>query len=248
MTAVQHHGLSSTYAPLGSPQDEAIAHMRRCIDFTANLGCEVLVLHPGRGAGISRQSRPLSISFRRNARGHDKERVLECCAENLRMAGRYAQESGVKIASRNVDSFRAGWEYSGPAEACRMTSSPAVGYCLDFGPCPLRGVDVVRWIDIMGDRLFTTHFHDNHGPGAKTVSASGFISAGGLDEHLPPGFGTIPWTDVIAALVRIGYSSPVNFESGAWPGMEPAEGLKAAINYWRTCEHLAEKRLRQANQ
>ena len=91
----------------------------------------------------------------------------------------------------------------------------------------------------MGDRLFTTHFHDNRGPVGPPGGPDEFITPTGIDEHMPPGFGTISWIDVIAALRRIGYPHPVTFESAGWPGMEPAEGVAAAIAYWRTCERLA---------
>jgi sugar phosphate isomerase/epimerase len=90
----------------------------------------------------------------------------------------------------------------------------------------------------MGGKLFTTHFHDNHGPSEEVLNTTGFVAPKGIDEHLPPGFGTIHWVDVIKALKRIGFEHPVNFESGAWPGMDCSEGLKAAIDYWRVSERL----------
>jgi sugar phosphate isomerase/epimerase len=239
MRAAQHHGLSATYAPVGSPQDESVGHLRRCVDFTANLGAEALVLHPGRATGHFATVQAFIDVFQKECEAHGKERVMECCAENLRVAGRHAQARGVKIAIENVDRFEPLGNRADLPKLVDMAGSPAVGYCLDSGHAHCAGCDVVGWIDLMGDRLFTTHFHDNHGPGKAARAGAGMLSPAGIDEHLPPGFGTIPWTDVVAALRRIGYSHPVNFESGAWPGMEPAEGLKAAIRYWRTCEYLA---------
>ena len=102
-----------------------------------------------------------------------------------------------------------------------------------------RSLDLMQQCGIDGEKLFTTHVHDNHGPNEEVLNSTGFLSPEGIDERLPPGFGTIPWTNVIAKLWRIGYSHPVNFESGPWPGTEAAEGLRSAIRYWRTCEHLA---------
>ena len=243
MKAAQHHGLSSTFAPIGSPQDEAIDHLRRCVDFTANLGAEALVLHTGRMTGHFTAVQSMLDLFQQECDAHGVERVIECCADNLRIVGEYAYEHGVKIALENVDRFEPLGNMRELPRLVEMVDSPAVGYCLDSGHAHCCGSDLVKWIDIMGEKLFTTHFHDNHGPSEKILNSTGFVPAHGVDEHLPPGFGTISWTDVIAALTRIGYARPVNFESGPWPGMEPSEGLKAAIRYWRACEYLVEKKL-----
>ena len=155
---------------------------------------------------------------------------------------RRAEACGVKSALENVDRFEPLGNPTDLPRLVRMVDSPAVGYCLDSGHAHCCGNDIVKWIDAMGDRIFTTHFHDNHGPQGKVFPESGYITPSGIDEHLPPGFGTISWTDVILALWRIGYARPITFESGPWPGMDAAEGWKAAIRYWRTCEHLAAKK------
>ena len=241
MVAAQHHGLSSTYAPLGASQHESVEHMRRCVDFTANLGAKALVLHTGRCTEYFCGTEPYIEFFHAECERHGRRRVLEVCAENLRAAGDYAQERGVLIALENLDRFEPLGNMAELPELVALADSPAVGYCLDSGHAHCAGSDIVKWIEIMGDKLFTTHFHDNHGPNEKVRNSTGLVSPDGVDEHLPPGYGTIPWTDVIEGLLRIGYSHPVNFESGAWPGMEPSEGLKSAIRYWRTCEHLVAK-------
>jgi sugar phosphate isomerase/epimerase len=51
----------------------------------------------------------------------------------------------------------------------------------------------------MGGKLFETHFHDNRGRR--------------VDEHLPVGFGTIPWFEVIQAMEDIRFPGPVTFET-----------------------------------
>lgn len=243
MRAAQHHGLSATYAPIGSSQQEAVDHMCACIDYTANLGAESLVLHSGRATGhFTEVNQSLDI-FKMECGKHGIDRVLECCAANLHAAGKYAEERGVLIAFENLDRFEPLGNMTDLPKLVAMADSPAVGFCLDSGHAHCAGSDVVKWIEIMGDKLFTTHFHDNHGPSEKVLKSTGFVSPHGIDEHLPPGFGTISWTDVIEGLLRTGYKHPVNFESGAWPGMEPSEGLKSAINYWRTCEYLVGKKI-----
>jgi sugar phosphate isomerase/epimerase len=68
-----------------------------------------------------------------------------------------------------------------------------------------------------------------------------FIEPYGLDEHLPPGFGTIDWRSIVVALQEIQYRHMVNFESGAWPDRPLAEGYGEAIRYWRLTEKYADE-------
>lgn len=243
MRAAQHHGLSATYAPLGTSQREAVEHICRGVDFTANLGAKALVLHSGRITGRFVGTGTFIDLFNQECASHGRKRVLEQCAENLRAAGDYAAKQGVLIAMENLDRFEPLGNPEELPQLIALADSPAVGYCLDSGHAHCAGSDILKWIEVMGDKLFTTHFHDNHGPSAAVLNSTGLVAPHGIDEHLPPGFGTISWIDVIVALVKAGYSRTVNFESGAWPEMEPEAGLKAAIGYWRVSERLAAKKL-----
>ena len=241
MRAAQHHSLSATFARLGTPQSEAVDRLRRCVDFTADLGAATMVLHTGRVAEHLGSGEAYNAVFLEECERHGRRQVLEVCAENLRAAGEHARDCEVLIALENLDRFEPFGNMEELPNLVACVNSPAVGYCLDTGHAHCAGSDIVQWIEIMGEKLFTTHVHDNHGPSAEVLDSTGFVSPTGIDEHLPPGFGTIPWTDVIAALWRIGYSHTLTFESGPWPGMDAEDGFRSAIRYWRTCEHLAGK-------
>ena len=242
MKAAQHHGLSSSYSRVGESQDEAIKSICACIDFTANLGAESLVLHGGRATGhFTTTNQNLDI-FNEECDKNGIDKVIECCAKNLHIAGKYAEERGVLIAMENLDRFEPLGNIIDLPKMVEMADSPAVGYCFDSGHAHCAGSDLVKWIEIMGDKLFTTHFHDNHGPNEEVLNTTGLLAPKGIDEHLPPGFGTTHWVDVIKTLWKIGYSHPVNFESGPWPEMDRVEGFKSAINYWRISELLARKK------
>ncbi|MBQ3811734.1 MAG: sugar phosphate isomerase/epimerase, partial [Kiritimatiellae bacterium] len=102
--------------------------------------------------------------------------------------------------------------------------STNAGYCIDFGHAHYAGGGVDYWLDKLGDRILTTHIHDNRGRD---------------DEHRPPGFGTIPWPDVIARLRALGYDGYANFESGPWEMPDMVDGYRHAIEYWRECERIA---------
>ena len=243
MVAAQHHGLSATYAPAGLPQQEAVAHLCRCVDYTANLGARTLVLHSGRCLGRFAGVAAAIACFESECARLGRQRVIEICAENLRAAGDYARERGVLIAFENLDRFEPLGNLAELPQLLALADSPAVGFCLDSGHAHCAGNDPVKWVEVMGDKVFTTHFHDNHGPSEEVRKTTGFVTPKGIDEHLPPGFGTLSWVDLIIALTKSGYARTVNFESGAWPGWEAEEGLNLAIKYWRTSEHLAAAKL-----
>lgn len=58
--------------------------------------------------------------------------------------------------------------------------SPFLGYCMDVGHGNLFSeIPLTGWVDILGNRLFETHLHDNHGT---------------ADEHLPIGRGNIDFS------------------------------------------------------
>jgi sugar phosphate isomerase/epimerase len=129
---------------------------------------------------------------------------------------------GVCIALENADLFNSEPEWM--TDLFRYITSEGVGICLDAGHAHISSMDVVERILTYGKRIVTTHFHDNRG---KT------------DEHLSPGFGTIPWFDVINALRAIDFDHDINFETGGWLVEDTRESYASAIRYWRTCERLS---------
>jgi len=244
MRPAQHHGLSAVYTPIGTSQEPVIERLIRSVRYTANLRSPALVIHPGHYHDPASWNK-VSVNdfYEAEVSKHGREAVLETAGKNLHEAGKEAEKLGVKIAIENVDRFE---PMGGAALLPRLVAaadSPAVGFCLDSGHAHCCGqTSVTDWIAIMGDKLFTTHFHDNRGARLDALTDKKWVSPTGIDEHLPPGFGTIPWIDVIQALDAIGYGNTVNFESGAWPDCEPEEGFRHAICFWRTLEFLAEKK------
>jgi len=201
----------------------------------------VLVLHPclyfapeARKNGVEDNQ-----MFADQVAKYGEEAVYQTIAQNLRVAGDAAQKMGVKIALENGDKFHVLMNSESLPKLVNLTNHPAIGYCLDSGHAHCGGLTAVTdWVHIMGDKLFTTHFHDNRGP--RFAPTDGFVSAAGIDEHMPVGFGTIPWMDVIQALWEIGYDRTVNFETDGWPC---ENGIGYAIQYWRMMEKMAEIKL-----
>ena len=230
MRPAQHHGLAASYASPGDSQEPVIERLCRCVRYTANLNSPVLVIHPGNYHNDQAWSQKVGNCdfFDSQTERYGFDRVLETAAANLHEAGAYAEKLGVKIAVENLDRTEPFGDHTALPRLVSMADSPAVGFCLDAGHAHCCGkTSVVEWMDIMGDKLFTTHFHDNRGARNWT------------DEHRAPGFGTIPWLDVIAKLREIGYENTVNFESNGWPYMSTEEGYRHAIDFWRTLESIS---------
>ena len=242
MRPAQHHGLAASYASPADPQEPVVELLFRCIRYTANLNSPVLVIHPGNYYNDQAWSQKVGLTdfFEEQTERYGFDRVLKTAAANLHEAGAYAEKLGVKIALENVDRFEPFGDSETLTELVRLADSPAIGFCLDSGHAHCCGkTSVVEWIDIMGDKLFTTHFHDNRGVRLDALTDKRWIRPTGIDEHRAPGFGTIPWLDVIAKLRGIGYENTVNFESNGWPYMSTEEGYRHAIDFWRTLESIS---------
>lgn len=241
MKGAQHHSLASMYTTPGEPQDEVIRRIKKCVDYTANLNTDIVVFHAMKFLGSTDAGKDIERDLNEAIRKTSAEAVMETICSNLHTAGEYARERGVLIAVENLDRFTPWCNMEYLPKIVRGADSDAVGFCLDTGHAWCGGYDPVKWVPVMGDKLFTTHVHDNHGLPEKFAGHNELIDVVNepLDEHLPPGFGTISWRDFIRALGKVGYDRTINFESNGWPGLEKEDAYSCAIKYWRTCEFMA---------
>ncbi len=240
MKGAQHHSLVSMYAMPGESQDEVILRMKKCVDYTANLNAEVVVFHAMKFLGSKDAGKICERDLNEAIRKTSAEAVMETCCSNLHAAGEYARERGVLIAIENLDRFTPWCDMESLPRIVRGANSDAVGFCLDTGHAWCCGNDPAQWIPIMGDKLFTTHIHDNHGLPRIFSCHEGLLDVtSNLDEHLSPGFGTISWKNFLLALRESGYRRTLNFETNGWPELEKSESYRYAIQFWRTCESLA---------
>ncbi len=218
MHSAQHHGLCAMCAPNPVDDDAVVDKLVRSCRYTANLHARALTIHPGMIDGLVNQH-AYSEAFQALAAKEGRDALLQRCARNLNAAGDEAHRMGVCIALENADLFNSKPEWM--TDLFRYITSNGVGICLDSGHAHFSPMDVVERISTYGRRIVTTHFHDNRGRS---------------DEHLSPGFGTIPWIDVINALRAIDFDHDINFETGGWPIDDPYESYASAIRFWRTCE------------
>lgn len=225
MKPAQHHGLSAMFAPSGESQDAVIEKLVRSVRYTANMNAKVLVIHPGHVDLRLDTLEAFDAYFHEQEQKLGRRELMRLCASNLDAAGEEAARIGVKIAVENVHLFDS--DRTLMRDLLAESHSPQIGFCFDSGHAHCKGGGALPWLDAFGERMFTTHLHDNRGK---------------ADEHMPPGFGTIPWIDVIQRFRKFNYRNTVNFESGGWPGCDMEEGYRHAICFWRTCEYLAREK------
>lgn len=219
------HFAGPTFAPLAESQDAVRRNFVRNVEVFAPLRPRAFVIHAGWIQGENLVD-GVKDGVEAECARHGMDAVIDTLAANLKFFGQAAAPHGIRLALETMGSILL--PFGGEEDLPRLIAAvdePNVGYCLDSGHVHLSGESVVDWVVRCGDRLFETHFHDNRGRGK--------------DEHLPVSFGTIDWPGVIQALDRIGFSGPVTFECGGWPGLDTIEGYRQAMAWWRACESLA---------
>ncbi|MEW6356653.1 MAG: sugar phosphate isomerase/epimerase family protein [Planctomycetota bacterium] len=121
-------------------------------------------------------------------------------------------------------------------------AEPNVGVILDSGHAHLCGLSIADEIRAAGKHLRDTHFHDN----------IGLIDGQFIDQHIPPGLGTINWQAACKALNEIAFPGPIVFEGVLGPGDSIEKGrfggklshkdlIAITIANWRAFEAMGEK-------
>jgi sugar phosphate isomerase/epimerase len=147
---------------------------------------------------------------------------------SLRRLARRAAQLGVRIAVENLAPVYPGIERVShdPAavrELVRRIGSPQVGMCLDIGHAFIAagyaGCGVAELIEPVLEHVILFHVHDNFGarPGAPRA---GGIEPVRLDLHMPPGAGSVPWTELAPMLAR--HTAPLQLEIHPSKRPEPA--------------------------
>ena len=151
--------------------------------------------------------------------------------------GKHTAQYGIEIAVENMLPVCQVGEH--PAKIMRiveLADEPNVGICLDSGHAHCSGHNVAEAVQMAGQKLFETHFHDNIGPVESPDPHAG-------DMHIPPGLRTINWLDVIKAHKEIDFNRPVTLEGGGFLG--GLDGFTRFVDItianWRTLEELYEK-------
>ena len=241
------HYAGPTYAPLDDGQSRVQDLLCEFLERFRVWKPRVLVIHAGWADGCRSTCGGVAAAYIEESTRHGEEAVIETVAANLKTLARAAQAYGIRLAIENVGYFL---PLGDSQSVCRLVSAIGeenVGFCVDSGHAHAYGESVPDWIKRAGSQLFETHFHDNRALGRdmpKTVERS---PPAYIDEHLPVGFGTINWMDVILALKETSFSGPVTFETTGWPVSDPVEGLRLAALWWHTCVSMADKLSQKAD-
>ena len=104
-----------------------------------------------------------------------------------------------------------------------------VGICLDIGhahiAAGLAGCGVAELVEPVLDRVILFHVHDNFGADDRR-SRAGAHEPVRLDLHLPPGSGTVPWSE-IGPMLLVWFASISAGDAGAREP-PPASAVTAA--------------------
>jgi len=117
-------------------------------------------------------------------------------SETLHDLSGYAEDRDVKMAIENFPLPLFGCD---PRELYRRIAGldiPNVGMCLDIGHAYVGGY-LPSLLSELGEKVFAVHASDNRGR---------------VDEHLPPGQGSVPWPEIITGLRQFEFRGPFVME------------------------------------
>jgi sugar phosphate isomerase/epimerase len=162
-------------------REASLKEILNTITYANELGCELVVVHPGivsyprnlqRFEKISKENE--LDSFLRICEKAEKEKTL-VCVENM---------------PRFSPAFKETWTGDGLVEIVDELRSRFLQVVLDVGHCNTTDVPIPQMIQKLGARIRHVHIHDN----------DGF-----RETHAVVGQGSVPWRAVIEALRKIGY-------------------------------------------
>lgn len=163
----------------------------RCIEATALLGADWMVMHP-----YNLPHDPL----------YSRQRAKDINLSYLAPYIEAAKKAGIGIAIENMVDFgnhRRRFCGGDPEELIDLVDTvndPSVGICIDTGHAHVSGAHVGSYIRMAGKRVKCTHIDDNRCD---------------TDSHLPPFMGTADWSDIMKAFRDIGYDGDFSFEIGS---------------------------------
>ena len=136
---------------------------------------------------------------------HDKQtpRAIDAAFNSLEHLSIFAKERGVTIALENTRS-----EFGSPealVQLIRETHLRELKFCFDAGHAHMEE-GIPKALELMGDRIVTTHIHDNHGE---------------KDEHLLPFEGTIDWEETLSSLAGLPEKPAIVLELKEQPTGKP---------------------------
>jgi sugar phosphate isomerase/epimerase len=173
---------------------DAVDEVKRALDVAETVPFRYLIQHLGSGR---QQADP---------------RNLDAAFNSLEHLMTFARHRGVTIAVENTPN-----ELGSPAslvQFVRETRLNDLKFCFDVGHAHIEG-GVAPGLELMRDRVVTSHIHDNHGE---------------KDEHLIPSEGTVDWNAVFAGLASAPHPVALVLElKEAASGAPALDSIRAAF-------------------
>jgi len=164
------------------------------IELAAELGAVHLILHTGHTCDLGEAANEAAYVRQREAfstlAGIAADRSVIIAVENIFIAERAAHTALPSRLAQEIEAI----------------GHPNVRACVDFSHaailCKAHGADFIQEIKALGRVAKHLHIHDSFGDPAqlRTYTRSERVAYGLGDLHLPLGWGTIPWREMMAAL------------------------------------------------
>jgi D-psicose/D-tagatose/L-ribulose 3-epimerase len=177
-----------------------VAYLEWCVDAAGRLGSPVVA-----GPFYSAVGR----CWRQSA--GERDRDLDSLAATLRGVGAFAADRGVSLGVETLNRFETSF-LNTTAQAVELidrVDHPAVGVCLDMFHLGIEEKDLGAAIRAAGPRLRHVQVAEN--------------------DRGTPGTGHLPWHDVAAALLDVGYEGRVVIETFS----DRVESIARAAAIWR---------------
>ncbi len=178
-------------SPDPTRREADLAAVHRDLDICAALGVKNIVIHPGGTDAYPDRATLQQVTALRLK--SFAELAAHCERVGTRMAIENMCDGGGGVwGKRNFGAIVE--EILGLIE---QIGSPALGVCLDTSHANIQGLNQPEAIRACGDKLIALHISDNDGSG---------------DQHRTPGYGTVDFPGIVAALKEVGYASNFNLE------------------------------------
>lgn len=183
----------------------------RSIIASGKLGVNAVTIHGGTIIGSSDRKR-------------NKQENIEYFKPHLETAAKYGTNISIEnlFNKRQTEWGKRSEVYLNSAEALidlvdtLKLDYDNVGITWDFGHANEMGWDQIEALNLIGDRLLSTHVNDNYGV---------------FDDHLMPFHGQIEWEPIMKTLNKIGYKGVFAYETHKATERIPEPVIESFLRY-----------------
>jgi sugar phosphate isomerase/epimerase len=162
------HFAGITATNIGDSQTQIREHMRKSVEAFSPLEPNAFVIHAGWLQGADNTN--VIETWQNIVHKHGEEALIEHIADNFKEMIKMLSDLGIYAAFETMGKFFPLGQRNNIEMLMEFIDEKNTGYCLDSGHIHACGGSVAEWIKLCGNRIFETHFHDNH---ARAANISG---------------------------------------------------------------------------